>query len=285
MKFNITQLFAIGNISKALAAEVNVLISIINRRYIKEVIVDGDPKPGLKKDAFNNVFLRYRFKEIKPREEFPAYSYSIIDTQGIDESDWFFSDKRIAVTRKRIMLVYPEGLRRIRKISERLFHKSKLLIDFEKEIFEFIERNFEVIKNNLNEHETNNETLEDLLKNNVGTIDQITDFVIALHKNNNIKARKVHGYIYEKGAITPHSWLEVNIKGKWAPVDPVRKQIGKISENYIAKKIDFTERNIQDIQVKYKLSKNWYKQAIIVQREDFNIAPIENTAVNEREYV
>ncbi len=280
MKFNITQFFFIWNVSKALAAEVNVLISVINKRYVTEIIVDGEPKPGLKKDAFDNVFLRYRFKEIKPREELPAFSSAILNTKSIDESDWFFNDKRIAVVRKRLMLVYPEGLRRIRKISERLFRKSQLLIDFEKEIIEFIERNFEVIKSNSDEQETVNENIEDLLKNNVGTVDQITDFAIALHKNNNIRTRKVHGYIYEKGEISPHSWLEVNIKGHWAPVDPARNQIGRIPENYIARKIDFTERNIQDIQVKYKLSKNWYKQAIIVQRSDFNIAQIENSAAN-----
>ena len=262
MEVLINKIFVAKNVSKSLAVDVNILISLINKRYAEKIDVDGDPKPGLKKDSLENIFVRYRFKEIKPKESFPMIMSAEVVTKKIDYSDLLFQDKRYAQSKKKQMLVYPEGLRRIRKIAERLFNKSKLIIDFEKEITGFIKRNFKI----MNESDLGNENqsdLEKLIHTNMGTVRDIISFAIALHKHNKIHVRRVMGLKINSTA-EKHYWIEIKVGKNWVPVDVINGYYGYVPDDFLALKIDYSEKIIQDYQTVYKLNKHWMGSAIVV---------------------
>jgi len=262
-KYNIFQEYLAQNVSKSLLVNVNISIIMVNKNYIKEIHIQGDPLPSLREEENNNIFLKFKFKEIKPREEKVFSVLAAIETKEISKEELLYTDIRKAVTRQRIMLIYPEGLRRIRKISERLFRKSKLLIDFEEEIINFIERNFSA-----KDYEEKM-GLEHLLSINEGNKEDIIDFIIALHKNAKIPARKVHGFIEKDSELIPHVWFETRINKIWVPIDPFNKNFGKIKENYIAKKVEYTEKMVSDYLTEFKSSKKIYSRALYIKQLKF----------------
>ncbi|MGQ4892286.1 MAG: transglutaminase-like domain-containing protein [Candidatus Njordarchaeia archaeon] len=258
----IERLYEIQNTSKTLAVNINILISFVNKRYLSKILgIDGDPKPGSREDNDGNIFIKYRFKELIPGEKITASMHSSVITEKINLMDKLFIDVRRAKVKKNLFLVYPEGLRRIRKISDRLTRKSRLLIDFEEEISNFIERNFSI------SNEIQNHDLLEVLKTNVSTPEGIIDFVIALHKNQRIPARKVHGFILypnEANRFEPFYWLEIKVQDTWIPIDPINRYYGSVPDNYLARKIDYTEKTLSDISAEYKTAKKWYKSVIYV---------------------
>ena len=250
----------VKNSSKALAKNINIYFPIANRAYLDvEPVVDGKPKPGLKKDKFDNVYLRFRIKELRHGEQVTLTSFFQLETKKLDKENLLFESLWKA-RKKRVTLIYPEGLRRIKKIAERLYRKSKLLMDFEEEIAGFIERNFRVSKGE------DEENLETLLRNNRGNIETIVDFIIALHKNVSIPARKVKGVLFlnEKNEPIEHYWIEVRILGEWVPIDAIYYNFGKFEDKYLAIRVIEELQEGPEVKSIYTLSKKYIKRALII---------------------
>ncbi len=262
MKLTILGAHTISNVSRTLAVNVNLLISLLNKNYTSEILtVDGNPKPGLREDPNGNIFLKYRFKELKPGEEIETIYTAKIKTKIIDRQEKLFLEIGKIKSRIRPLLVYPEGLRRIRKISERLLYKSRLLIDFERNIIEFLEKNFKV------NPERGFTDLDKILNTSEATVEGIINFVIALHKNAGITARKVQGFLINNSNLKEHFWFEVKIGKNWVPIDPINNLLGVTTDAYLAKKVDYTEKRVNDVNITYKTSKNWMKKVINVVEE------------------
>jgi len=250
----------VKNSSKALAKNINLYFPITNRAYLAfEPIVDGKPKPGLKKDKLDNLYLRFKIKELRYGEEATLVSFFNLETKKLNKEDLLYESLRKA-RKKKITLIYPEGLRRIKKIAERLYRKSKLLLDFEEEIAGFIERNFHVSKG---VHESD---LETLIRDNIGNIETIVDFVIALHKNVLILARKVKGIFFFDDSDEPveHFWIEVKISGEWVPIDVINRNFGRLEDKYLAIKVIERFQEGAEVKATYNLSKKYIRKALVI---------------------
>lgn len=236
-RFSIEREWLIENHSKKRIALLIVRMPLFNERYVRLLSIGGT-LGKLEKRGLDNVFIRFKLKNLAPNDERRIKILLEIERKKNNIKDFGLLTDIPAYLRKSYMLMASHAPRRIRKIAKNIAYKSQTIEDVIRETFEFMKRNFELIDESLN--------LKEMLITGKGNIETFVSFFVLLCSLVGVPSRKIYGVVAEVNK--KYVWAEILTKNGWIEIDPARFSL-EISSECIPIKVEEPNSEIPEYRI------------------------------------